>query len=231
MMHPLLDNLSIIKKKLLQLETGGFCVDIFALPNDMQIHSSSSFSQILCVSRTERDFRHLEENKPSRPPCHVRFWELTSPLGQCFLDTSLAFLSATDEISVIWIYLYRCALNEDEFSGLVHKLSNRSNEKTTLYILCVDGNLAKQYARSHIVYIDKHNDMQMCHHKQNINTISVDAINQICERNGFMRKNSIRGDKIMEMCNINVLPYDLWTSQTFFLLHFKSKFHFQRYAK
>ena len=229
-MHPLLDNLSVIKNKLLQLETGGFCLDIFSLPNDMQIHSSSNFSQVLCVARTEKDMKYLEENKPSRPPCHVRLWDLTSTLGQSFFDTAISFLGSNDVVSTIWIHMYRCAMSEKEFSGLIHKLSNRCGDFTTLYILCVDGALAKQYAKSHIVYIDKNNEMHMQYHKQSIECISVQAINRICDENGFIHKNSIRGDKILEMCNINILPYDLWSSQTFFLLQFKSKFHFQRFV-
>ena len=121
-------------------------------------------------------------------------------------------------------------MNETQFKGIIQKLYNRCTEKTPLYIVCVDGELAAQYAMSHIIYIDKDDNMQMQYHKQPIKTISLAAIRTICSENGFMEKNSINGEDMLKLSNINCLPYDLWTSQTFFLLQFKSRFHFKRYC-
>ena len=121
-------------------------------------------------------------------------------------------------------------MNETQFKGIIQKLYNRCTEDTTLYIVCIDGELAAQYAMSHIIYIDKDDNMQMQYHKQPIKTISLAAIRTICSENGFMEKNSINGEDMLKLSNINCLPYDLWTSQTFFLLQFKSKFHFKRYC-
>jgi len=121
-------------------------------------------------------------------------------------------------------------MNETQFKGLVKNIYNRCTEDTTLYIVCVDGELAAQYAMSHLIYIDRENNMQMQYHKQPIKTISLETIRKICLENGFIEKNSINGEEMLKLSKTNCLPYDLWTSQTFFLLHFKSKFHFQRYC-
>jgi hypothetical protein len=229
-MHPLLENLNTIKSKLLKIETSGLCLDIFTLPNDMQIYSSSNFSKVLCVAISEQEMTRVSENAPSRPPSRVAHWDLRSKQGQIYLDSFVVFSSQQEKISCVWIHLHRCAMNDIQFKNLIQKIYNRCTEDTTLYIVCVDGELAAQYAMSHVIYIDRENNMQMQYHKQPIKTISLAAIRNICSENGFIEKNSINGEQMLKLSNINCLPYDLWTSQTFFLLKFKSKFHFQRYC-
>jgi hypothetical protein len=229
-MHPLLENLNIVKSKLLKLESSGICLDIFTLPNDMQIYSSSNFSKVLCVTISEKENKHVSESAPSRPPSRIAHWNLNSKQGQIYMDSFLVFSSQGEKVSCIWIHLYRCVMNETQFKGIIQTLYNRCTEDTTLYIVCVDGELAAQYAMSHIIYIDRDDNMQMQYHKQPIKTVSLAAIRTICSENGFMEKNSINGEDMLKLSNINCLPYDLWTSQTFFLLQFKSKFHFKRYC-
>ena len=228
-MHPLLENLNIVKSKLLKLENDGLCLDIFTLPNDMQIYSSSNFSKVLCLAVSEQESKHVSENAPSRPPSLVAHWDLRSKQGQIYMDSFLVF-SSEQKVSCVWIHLHRCVMNETQFNGLVQKIYNRCTEDTTIYIVCVDGDLAAQYALSHIIYIDSENNMQMQYHKQPIKSISLAAIRSICSQNGFIEKNSINGEEMLKLSNTNCLPYDLWTSQTFFLLQFKSKFHFKRYC-
>ena len=229
-MHPLLENLNVVKSKLLKLQDNGICLDIFTLPNDMQIYSSSKFSRVLCVTVSEKEQKHVTESAPSRPPSRVIHWDLTSKQGQIYMDSLMVFSTQEEKVSCVWIHLHRCVMNETQFKGLIQKIYNRCTENTTLYIVCVDGNLAAQYAMSHIIYIDKDDNMQMQYHKQKIKTISLEAIRTICSENGFIEKNSINGEDMLRLSNINCLPYDLWTSQTFFLLQFKSKFHFKRYV-
>ena len=229
-MHPLLENLNIVKSKLLKLETNGICLDIFTLPNDMQIYSSSNFSKVLCVPVSEQESKQVMESAPSRPPSRVVHWDLRLKQGQICMDSFLVFSSDEESVSCVWIHLHRCAMDEIQFKGLIQKIYNRCAENTTLYIVCVDGELAAQYAMSHIIYIDKEDNMQMKYHKQPIKTISLTSIRNICSEVGFMEKNSINGEDMLKLSNINCLPYDLWTAQTFFLLQFKSKFHFQRYS-
>lgn len=229
-MHPLLEKLNIVKSKLLTLENNGICLDIFTLPNDMQIYSSSNFSKVLCVTISEQDSKHVSENAPSRPLSRVAHWDLRSKQGPIYMDSFIVFSSPQEKVSCVWIHLHRCVMNETQFKCLMQKIYNRCTDDTTLYIVCVDGELAAQYAMSHIIYIDKENNMQMQYHKQPIKTISLSAIRNICREIGFIENNSINGEEILKLSNINCLPYDLWTSQTFFLLQFKSKFHFQRYC-
>lgn len=229
-MHPLLENLSIVKSKLLKLEESGICLDIFTLPNDMQIYSSSNFSKVLCITASNKESKLVSESAPSRPPSRVAHWNLNSEQGQIYMDSFLVFSSQQENVSCVWIHLYRCVMNETQFKGLIQKIYNRCTENTTLYIVCVDGDLAAQYAMSHIIYIDRDDNMQMQYHKQSIKTISLATIRDICSENGFIEKNSINGEDMLKLSNTNCLPYDLWTSQTFFLLQFKSKFHFKRYC-
>ena len=229
-MHPLLDKLNIVKSKLLKLENKGICLDIFTLPNDMQIYSSSNFSKVICITVSDKESKYVRESAPSRPPSRIAHWNLNSKQGQIYMDSFIVFSSQQEKVSCVWIHLYRCVMNETQFEGIIQKLYNRCTEDTTLYIVCVDGELAVQHAMSHIIYIDRDNNMQMQHHKQPINSISLSSIRKICSENGFIEKNSINGEDMLKLSNTNCLPYDLWTSQTFFLLQFKSKFHFQRYS-
>ena len=196
----------------------------------MQIYSSSNFTSVLCVAVSEQERKHVIENAPSRPLSRVSHWDLRSKQGQIYMDSFVVFASQVENVSCVWIHLHRCVMNETQFKGLVQKIYNRCSENTTLYIICVDGELAAQHALSHIIYIDRDNNMQMQYHKQPIKTISLAAIRNICSEIGFLEKNSINGEEMLKLSNTNCLPYDLWTSQTFFLLQFKSKFHFQRYC-
>lgn len=230
-MHPLLENLHIIKSRLLQLEEGGVCLDVFTLPNDMQIYSSSSFARVLCVATTEHERRLITESAPTRPPSRAVTCNVRSKCGQVYLESLVVFSSAEEAVSCVWIHLHRCAMNDVQFEGLVRRIYNRCAEDATLYVFCVDGELARQYAMAHAVYIDRENNMQMQYHKQPIDTLSAASVLSICERNGFAVKNSIGGDEILRLSNVNCLPYDLWTSQTFSLFQFKSKLHLQRYAR
>lgn len=229
-MHPLLQNLNIVKSKLLKLEKNGLCLDLFTHPNDMQIYSSSNFSKVLCVATTLQEMKHVKENAPTKPPSRVVNWDVRYKLGQTLLDSFIVFSSEEEKVSCVWIQLYRCVINNSQFEGLIKTIYNRCTEDTVVYILCIDGELAAQYAMSHIIYVDKEDNMLMQYHKQPIKTISVTSIRTICANNGFIETNAINGDAILKLSNINCLPYDLWTSQTFFLLQFKSKFHFRRYA-
>ena len=85
----------------------------------------------------------------------------------------MVFSTQEEKVSCVWIHLHRCVMNETQFKGLIQKIYNRCTEDTTLYIVCVDGNLAAQYAMSHIIYIDKDDNMQMQYNKQKIKTISL----------------------------------------------------------
>lgn len=229
-MHPLLENMHIIKSKLLKLEESGYCLDLFTFPNDMQIYASSNFSMVLSVATTDQEMKHINENSPTKPYTRVSYWDLTSKDGQVYLDSFIVFSSQEEKISCIWIYLYRCVFTDTQFESLIENIYNRCAEDATLYILCIDGQLAEQYTRSRMIYVDKFNNMLMQYHKQPINTISLETVRKICANNGFIEKNSINGEEILRISNINCLPYDLWTAQTFYLLQFKSKYHFQRHS-
>ena len=174
-MHPLLENLNIMKSKLLKLEESGVCLDIFTLPDDMQIYSSSNFSKVLCVATTKQEMKLVTESAPTRPLSRVATWNLKSKQEQIYLDSFVVFSSKEGKVSCVWIHLYRCIMNEVQFESLIEMIYNRCNEHATLYIVCVDGELASQYAKSHIIYVDKYDNMQMQYHKQNIKTISLSA--------------------------------------------------------
>lgn len=227
-MHPLIDNLNIIKHKLLSTEDGGLCLDLFTLPNDMQIYSASQFSRVICVAISNREMKQIQENAPTRPLSYVANWNLATTVGRVYLDASIVF--GLQNVSCIWIHLHRSVMSHTQFESLINKLYNRCADNATLYIVCVDGDIALQYAKSHLIYIDKERNMHMQYHKQPIDMIPVASVVQTCEENGFFKTNSINGEEVLRISGVNCLPYDRWTSQTFFLLQFKSKSHFRQYA-
>jgi hypothetical protein len=227
-MHPLLDNLNIIKAQLLQCETGGNCLDIFTLPNDMQIFSSSQFTTVTCVASTEKEMKLIQENAPTRPKAHVSNWNMRSQTGQLYLDAFLAF--NIENISCVWIHLHRYPMDYSQLKSLLGKIYNRCENCATLYIVYVDENLANQHAKSKIINIDKEDNMQMQYHKQPIKLLPISVLIELCQQNGFIIKNSINGEDMLKQCFVNCLPYDLWTSQTFSLLHFQCKSHFRKFA-
>ena len=227
-MHPLLQSVTIMKNKLLNLEEGGICLDIFTLPNDMQIYSSSNFSKVLCVALTEQEMKYLIENSPTRPSVRIGKWNLYSKYEQTYFDSFIVFSDEKVNISCVWIYLYRSDMNDSQFEHLIQIIYNRSTTLSKLYIFGVDRDIASQYVMSNVVYTDKQNNMIMHYHKQSIKTISLNSVINICYRNGFIMKNVLNGQDIIRETNVNCLPYDLWISQTFFLIELNSKFHFKR---
>ena len=105
----------------------------------------------VCVTVSEKESKHVSESAPSKPPSRVAHWNLNSKQGQIYMDSFLVFSTQKEKVSCIWIHLYRCVMNETQFKGIIQKLYNRCTEDTTLYIVCVDGELAAQYARNIIV--------------------------------------------------------------------------------
>jgi hypothetical protein len=136
-MHPLLENLNTIKSKLLKIETSGLCLDIFTLPNDMQIYSSSNFSKVLCVAISEQEMTRVSENAPSRPPSRVAHWDLRSKQGQIYLDSFVVFSSQQEKISCVWIHLHRCAMNDIQFKNLIQKIYTTDAQKILRFTLFV----------------------------------------------------------------------------------------------
>ena len=222
-MHPLLDNLNAIKMQLLA-EGDGICLDIFTLPNDMQIFSSTRFSHVVCTARDGRDCKLIKESAPSRPVVYAYEWDLGLVLHRTFLRTTLTLLG---QQRCIWIHLHRVSLDGNALNELFSLLYETCADSAMLYIVCVDGARARQYAKSRQVYVDSDGQMHMQYHKQSINTVPLAELMTICAANGFIYRNSINGADILTQCKTNCLPYDRWTSETFCLLQFQCRSHFR----
>lgn len=227
-MHPLLEHLHVVKNKLFKSERSGLCLDLFPSTNDTQIYSSSKFSKVLCLAATSQDSKYMIETSPSRPLLRVVSWDITSYDGILMLDSWIVFSSFSGDVSCMWMYLYKCTFSDEQFEKLIQVLYNRCSDNSNLFIVCVDNRLACQHAKSQIVYIDKFDQMHMQYDKVSVANVSLESIREICGKNGFIEESSINGAEILNSLGINCLPYDLWTSETFLLLRFKSKFHFRK---
>lgn len=225
-MHPLLDGLTFIKAKLVRQHSREFtgALDVYSLPNDMQIYASAKFLKLVCVALTVSDNKQLRENAPSKPLSVVAPWELRSRSGRRFLHSTLDL--AHVKLSCSWINLHRTRLTREAFEELVSSIHTHSEDGGSLFVICVDGDIARQFARAHQIYINRDNEMLMGYHKQRIDNLTIEEISAAAEQAGFVLRSCTQGDSLLQSHGINAAPYDLWTSQTFFLMHFQSRLHF-----
>ena len=232
-MHPLLDSLNRIKQRLLTEddEAKGNCLDLFTLPNDMQIYASSAFSHVTCVASCEHDLKLLRENVPTRPPTLIDKWTLDTPLGRILVQAATLFVTPAQSLDCIWIHLHRFDLNANSFQDLMQRLYARCNDHAILYVFCMDATLARQLAKAGRVCVPSRDTMLLQYHRQTIPTLSLKEIIHICEKNSFLLRNQITGTEILDRCNINCLPYDRWSSEAFSLLQFESKSHFRTLSR
>lgn len=230
-MHPLIDSLNRIKQRLLteDEDAQGNCLDLFTLPNDMQIYASSAFSHVTCVASCEHDLKLLKENAPTRPATLIDKWALHSRIGRILVQSAAVFVG--QKLDCIWIHLHRSDLDASSFEDLMKCLYSLCNDQAILYVFCMDADLVRQLAKAGRVYVDKHDNMLLHYHRQPIPTLSLKEIIHSCEKNSFLLRNRISGTEILQRCHINCLPYDLWSSQTFSLLHFECKSHFRAFSR
>ena len=65
-MHPLIDHVHTLKSELLK-GTEGTCLDIFTLPKDTEVYSSSQLQRVVSVALNEKEEHIILQNAPTRP--------------------------------------------------------------------------------------------------------------------------------------------------------------------
>lgn len=232
-MHPLLDNIRFIKAQQLDgRDTFGASawslLDVFPLPDDMQIYASSSFVHVTCVALNATDAKRLEENAPTAPVTKVAHWLLETVTGRAYLTASVR--TGPKSISCVWINLYRTRPTRQGFEEMMGCIQKLCEDGAEVFILCVDAQLAEQHARSRLVVIDKDANMLMQYHRQPVNGLGVDEVMSACEASGLIVTGTADGEDMMRIHQVNSLPYDLWTSQTFRLIRCRARSHFLTYV-
>jgi len=225
-MHPLLDSLTYIKSALVKQHAHAAALDVYTLPNDMQIYSSCGFEKLIVVSLPVDD-KNLRLSAPSKPAAIIAPWQLRNQTGRALMHVSIAF--ARCRLSCTWINLHRNRISLEAFRELLRSVHTHSEDGANLFIVCVDGRIAHQFARARQVYVDRDNNMMMQYHRQSLDHIPVEEVTAAATESGFTLRSCKRGDQILHDHGINTMPYDLWSSQTFFFLEFQSRLHLLRH--
>ena len=224
-MHPLYECLPFVKGKLIasiQATENDMAVDLFSDTGDLETYASTSLGRVLAVIENPDDLKNMKQRCPTRPSvcvCSLR-------LNQSGLVYLRAYLTS-HRVRAVWIYTNRYEFDFVGFENLIRVIRPLISDGASLFLFCVDKDLAMQYAKSRLIYVDRNNDVVMHYHKQSLNNVlSINKIKECCERSGFCHDATMRGDEILRFMNVNALPYDIWSSQIFFLLHYKSNPYF-----
>tara|TARA_B100001175_G_scaffold314932_1_gene325333 strand:- start:1982 stop:2641 length:660 start_codon:yes stop_codon:yes gene_type:complete len=203
----------------------GVALDLFSDTGDLESYASTNLETVFSVILNEKDLKNMRERTPSRPVTNVSCFPLNTNHGLAYVRACLTSL----EVCTLWIYMNRFQFNIVWFEKLMRTLYPLLQDDANVFLLCIDRGLALQYAKSHLLYIDRDQNILMHYHRQPLsNILEIDEIRQCCERNGYIHEATIRGDELLRMMKLNALPYDIWSSQIFFLLQFKVRPHFTK---
>ena len=223
-MHPLHQCMPDVKSKLIG-PVRGVALDLFSDTGDLETYASTNLNTVFSVISNQKDLKNMREKTPSRPVTNVSCFPLNTNHGLAYVR---AYLTSLD-VSTVWIYMNRFQFDIVWFEKLMCTLYPLLQDDANVFLLCIDKGLALQYAKSHLLYIDRDQNILMHYHRQPLsNILEINEIKQCCERNGYIHETTIRGDELLYMINLNALPYDIWSSQIFFLLHFKLRPHFTK---
>ena len=221
-MHPLHYCISDVKSKLIG-PVKGVALDLFSDTGDLETYASTSLETVFSVISNQKNLNNMRERTPSRPVTHVSCFPLNTNHGLAYVRACLTSL----EVYTVWIYMNRFEFDIIWFKNLMCTLYPLLQDDANVFLLCIDKGLALQYAKSHLLYIDRDHNIRMHYHHQPLsNILEIDEIKQCCETNGYLHETTLRGDELLHMMKINALPYDIWSSQIFFLIHFKLRPHF-----
>lgn len=221
-MHPLYQCIPDVKSELIGSDNG-VALDLFSNVGDLDTYASTSLETVFSVISNANDLKNMKERTPSRPVTHVLYFRLDNNQGLAYIR---AYLTSRN-VCTLWIYMNRFHFDIVWFEKLLNTMYPLLTDDASVFLLCVDKGLALQYAKSHLLYIDRDNNILMHYDKQPLNNIlNVEDIKTCCERNGYIQQTTMRGDEILHMMKRNALPYDLWSSRVFLLHHFKLRPHF-----
>jgi len=222
-MHPLLECLPGIKAQLLKNNNEGVACDIFPGGGDLETYASTGFDSVLAIIDNVNDLKTMKERTPTRPQVRVMALAVHTRIGRCYIRTCLTSCN----VNTLWVYMNRFPFSLESFGNLMSVMYSLLSDDANLFLWCIDKNLALQYARSRLLYIDKNNNILLHYERQPLdNIIDVDEIKRCCIHHGFIHEHTFRGDEILRNMSKNALPYDIWSSQIFFLLQFKPRPHF-----
>ena len=223
-MHPLHQCMPDVKSKLIG-PVKGVALDLFSDTGDLETYASTNLDTVFSVISNQKDLKNMRERTPSRPVTNVSCFPLNTNQGLAYVR---AYLTSRD-VCTLWIYMNRFQFDIVWFEKLMRTLYPLLQDDANVFLLCIDKGLALQYAKSHLLYIDRDQNILMHYHRQPLsNILEINEIKQCCERSGFIHETTIRGDELLHMMKLNALPYDIWSSQIFFLLHFKLRPHFTK---
>ena len=222
-MHPLLECLPDIKAQLLKNNNKGVACDIFPSVGDLDIYASTDFDNVLAIIDNVNDVKTMKERTPTRPQVRVVALEVHTRIGRCYIRTCLT----SCKVNALWIYMNRFSFSLESFGKLMSVMYSLLSDDANIFLWCIDKNLARQYARSHLLYSDKNNNILLHYERQPLhNIIDIDEIKKCCMDHGFVHECTIRGNEILTNMSKNALPYDIWSSQIFCLLQLKPRPHF-----
>lgn len=223
-MHPLHQCMSDLKSNFIG-PAKGVALDLLSDTGDLETYASTSLERVFAVISNLKDLKIMRERTPSKPITHVSCFPLNTNEGITYLRAYLTSL----HVCTVWIYMNRFHFDIIWFEKVMCTLYPLLQDDANVFLLCIDKELALQYAKSHLLYIDTNQNILMHHHRQPLcNILEVHEIKHCCEKNGYLHETTIRGDELLHMMKQNALPYDIWSSQIFFLLHFKLRPHFTK---
>lgn len=221
-MHPLHECLLDLKSDLIG-SLQGDALDLFSGASDLEIYASTKLNNVFCIIPNENDLKSIRERAPSRPAMHIFAFSLKTHRGLAWIRVLLTSRTVTS----IWIYMNRFHFDLKWFEQLMITMYPLLRDDACVFLLCVDEGLARQFANSRLLYIDKDDNILMHSERQPLkNILSIRQIVNCCERNGYVHESSMQGDEMLQRMKKNALPYDLWSSQIFFLLQFRLRPHF-----
>ena len=224
-MHPLHDCLPDLKSQLVGTAEDGVALDVFSDARDLETYASTSLQTVYAVVADGDDVRAMVERAPTRPATHVACVRVNTERGLAALRAHLT----SRAVCVVWIYMNRFRFDVDAFARLMRTLYPLLSDDANVFLLCIDRGLAVQHARSRLVYIDRDDNMLLHYERQPLaNVLDVSRVKEVCERSGYVHEKTIRGDELLHTMRRNALPYDIWSSQIFFLLHFGVRPHFKK---
>lgn len=213
-----------VKSKLIG-PAGGVALDLFSDAGDLETYASTNLDTVFSVISNSKDLKHMRERTPSKPVTHVSCFPLNTNHGLAYVR---AYLTSLD-VCTVWIYMNRFRFDIVWFEKLMCTLYPLLQDDANVYLFCIDKWLALQYAKSRLLYIDRDQNILLHYHRQPLsNILEINEIKQCCERNGYIHDTTMRGDELLHMVKLNALPYDIWSSQIFFLLQFKLRPHFTK---
>jgi hypothetical protein len=161
---------------------------------------------------------------PSRPKVELMFVNVSKPAGLTCVRAAVGAL----RLSCVWIHMYRSSLSKAQLQHLARTLRSVTDDGCVMYLLCVDCVLAKQFARSKQITMDRNENIVMHEYRQSMPRVSISEIVDACVESGFTHESTTSGDEVLREAHENVLPYDTWTAKCFFLVKMKSRPHLTR---